>query len=130
MARIAGTAGSVKADATTVAQVYGLTSWELDYKGEAIDVTGMDSASDAKEFIGGLTEGTISMECFEEGDHPLNADIAPGATVLYELRYTGLTGASWHGSAIVTDLKPSVSVEGAVKWSITAQATGAIAYGT
>lgn len=127
MARIAGKAGEVKADATTVAVVYGVTSWELDYKGEAVDATGMDS-SGAKQFVAGLTEGTLSIECFEESDHPLNTDILPGLTILFNLRYVSTDAAAWHGSAIVTDLKPSVTVEGAVKWSITAQATGSFHY--
>jgi len=127
MARLSGKAGSVKADATMVALVYGVTSWELDYKGEAMDVTGMDS-SGAKAFIGSLTEGTISFECFEDTDHPLNTDILPGLTILWEFRYASGDTSAWHGSAIVTDLKPTVSVDGAVKWSVNAQCTGTFHY--
>ncbi len=127
MARLSGKAGSVKADATIVALVYGVTSWELDYKGEAVDVTGMDS-SGAKAFIGSLTEGTISFECFEDTDHPLNTDILPGLTILWEFRYASGDTSAWHGSAIVTDLKPTVSVDGAVKWSVNAQCTGTFHY--
>jgi predicted secreted protein len=127
MAAISGKAGSVKVDATVPAVVYSITSWEADLKGDAIDVTGMGD-SGAKTFIGGLTEGSCSFECYEDSDHVLNADIAPGASVLIQLRYVSTDAAAWHGEAIVTSLKPTVSVEGAVKWSVAAQFTGAVEY--
>lgn len=127
MATISGKAGSVLADATTPAAIYSVTSWELDLKGTAIDVTGMSDAG-AKTFVGGLTEGTAQIECFEDGDHALNTDIAPGLTILVQLRYISNDAAAWHGSAIVTGLKPTVAVDGAVKWSISCQFSGTIHY--
>ena len=127
MARLSGKAGEVKADATVAATVYGVTNWEIDYKGDAIDTTGMDSAG-AKVFIGGLTEISGTVECFHESDHELNTDITPAATILVELYYATGDASAWHGSAVVTDTKPTVQVDGAVKWSITFQGTGAWEY--
>jgi predicted secreted protein len=127
MARIVGNHSMIKLDATVPTEVVGCTSWEIDYKGEAIDTTGMDSAG-AKGFIGGLTEASIAFECYEDAATPLNTDIAPGAVLLWQFRYIHDDAAAWHGSAIITDMKPSVTVEGAVKWSITGQATGTVHY--
>lgn len=129
MAAISGKAGSVKADATVPAVVYSVTNWEVDLKGDAIDVTGM-SDSGAKTFIGGLTEGTCTIDCVEDGDNPLNVDIAPGATILIELRYVSTDASAWHGSAIVTSLKPTVKVDGAVTWAIGATFSGTVHYAT
>ncbi len=120
MARVSGKGGLVKMDATITAQVYAVTNWEMDYKGDTIDVTGMDSGG-AKAFLGGLIEATIAVECYEDGAFPLNSDITPGAAILFELYYVNTDTSAWHGTAYVTDKKPTVELSGAVKWSISAQ---------
>jgi hypothetical protein len=127
MANIAGKAGEIKIDATVPAVVYSVASWEADLKGDAIDVTGMTDAG-KKSFISGLTEGTFGAECYEDDANPLNPDVSPGATCLVQLRYVSTDTSAWHGSAIITDLKPTVTVEGAVKWSFTGQFTGEVHY--
>lgn len=128
MARISGKIGQVKLDATTPSVVYGVTSWEMTYEGNAIDVTGMND-NGAKTFIPGLTSATITVEAFEESDHPLNTDVRPGNIVLFDLYYQSTDSNYWYGSAIVTSASPSVQVDGAVKWTINLQATGTVSYG-
>lgn len=127
MANLAGKAGEVKIDSTVPAVVYSVTSWEADIKSDAIEVTGMGDSGN-KTFIGGLTEGTFTVECFEDSDHALNTDITPGATCLVQLRYNSADSSAWHGSAIITDLKPTVSVDGAVKWTFSGQFSGEVHY--
>jgi hypothetical protein len=127
MAMIAGKAGSVKADATVPTPVYSVTSWEFDYQGDAIETTGMSDGG-KRTYIGGLTGGNFTFECFEDTDHVLNADITPGATILVEFRYVSTDSSAWHGSGIVTSLKPTVAVDGAVKWTVTGTMTGTIEY--
>lgn len=127
MARIAGKAGEVEIDATVPATVYGVTNWELDYQGDAIDVTGMGD-SGARTFIGGLVGGSATIECFEDGAHALNTDIRPGLGVTANLRYVTTDLTSWNGTGYITGLRPRVAVDGAVQWTITVQFSGEIAY--
>jgi hypothetical protein len=129
MARISGKAGQVWADTGVVTEadvILGVTSWEMDQKGAADDTTGMDSGG-AKEFIGGLTEGTGSVEAFADG--ALDAHIVVGGLISVNLLYADGDTDCWYGSAIVTQRKPTVQVDGAVKWSIQFQYTSTIAYG-
>ncbi len=120
MARASGKSGTVTINAVGY---NGVTNWEIDYKGDAIDVTGMDSAG-AKAFIGGLTEWSGSCD--------LNWDVAQAypapATIFAATFITGAGGSydSWAGNVIVTSAKVTVPVEGACKLSITFQGTGAL----
>lgn len=130
MARLAGKAGAFKIDATVPADPVGVTSWELDYKGEAVDITGMDS-SGVKEFIAGLTEaaGTATLWATDDAQNPVaNTEIRPGLTCVVWLFHAATDAASWNGNAIITDVKPTVQVSGAVEYNISFQFTGAIAY--
>lgn len=120
MARASGKAGT----ATINAVGYnGVTSWEIDYKGDAVDVTGMSDAG-IKAFVGGLTEWSGSMD--------VNWDVAqanptPGSIVAASF-VTGATGAydTWAGNVIVTSAKVTTPLEGAVKLSISFQGTGSL----
>lgn len=130
MARLAGKAGAFLIDATDPVDPIGVTSWELDYKGEAVDITGMDS-SGVKEFIAGLTEaaGTATIFATDDATNPVaNTEIRPGLTCVIWLFHAASDAESWNGSAIITDVKPTVHVSGAVSYDISFQFTGAIAY--
>ncbi len=135
MARLAGKKGAIYTDlgdgvGENPAEVLGVTSWEIDYKGDAIDVTGMDS-SGAKSFIGGLTEWTATVECHWDSDEAQLADtLKPGNRIALQL-YLDNSGSPIFGDspyvyAIMTDFKPSVAVDGAVAVSMTLQGTGAL----
>lgn len=132
MARISGKAGQVWADiapgpSSEADVILGVTSWDLDLKGDAVDTTGMDSGG-AKEFLPGLTEGTGSVEAFADGT--LDTDIRPGTLLHIQLLYADGDTKGWFGTAICTGLKPNVQVEGAVKYTIGLQYSGTITYDT
>ena len=128
MPRIAGKAGQVWCDTgvpTEADIVLGVTNWELDLKGDAVDTTGMESGG-TKEFLAGLTEGTATVECF--ADVALDAHIIEGAILGCYLLYADGDASGWTGSGILTSKKPSVAVDGAVKWTLALQYSGTIAY--
>lgn len=130
MARQSGKAGQVWIDSTQPTNddaVLGVTSWELDLRGDAIDVTGMDSGG-AKEFVGGLTEGTATIECYADG--ALDSDIVEGSQVYCWLLYADGDTSAWQGRGIVTQKRPSVTVDGAVRWTLVVQYSGGIEYTT
>jgi predicted secreted protein len=127
MSRIAGKAGSVLIDATVPAAVLGVTSWDADLQGDVTDTTGMDSGG-TKEFLAGLTSGTASVECFSDGT--LNTDIRPGLTVLVNLKHVSTDANYWYGDGIVTSVKPTVAVDGAVKFSLGVQFSGTVTWGS
>lgn len=120
MARLSGKGGSLSIGG---AAVLGVTSWEIDYKGEAVDVTGMDS-SGAKAFVGGLTEWSFSCEGNLESGATLPTPAASVALSAVDSADTGYN--TYTGTMIITGVKPTTSVDGAVKYSITAQGTGAL----
>lgn len=132
MARIAGKGGQIAYDLSSGSpdiSTEAVTSWEMDYKGDVIDVTGMDSAG-AKAFIPSLTEATAQLEILATG--AIDTDLYPGLELeveLYPVAGARAATSSWNFTAIVTGCKPTVEVSGAVKYSVTVQATGAIAYG-
>lgn len=121
MARLSGKAGSATINAVGYK---GIKNWEIDYKGDAIDVTGMDS-SGAKAFIGGLTEwsGSVDMNWDTTQAIPTPAAIVAA---------TFLTGEgsgsydSYAGNVIVTSAKLSIPVEGAAQLNLTFQGTGTL----
>lgn len=125
MARFAGKGGTATFGGSAV---FACKDWECDYKGDAIDVTGMDS-SGAKEFIAGLTEWSATVNGFATG---ALSTIVPGTTVALVLRGAAAADGdvpNWTGSAIVTGLKVSTAVDGAVEVGCTLQGTGALTAG-
>jgi len=123
MARLTGKKGSVTIGASGV---YGVKSWEIDAKCDAVDVTGMDSGG-AKEFLSGLTEWNGTIECFLDSENFISNSVLGGAPVSFSLVSDATTPKiTCSGSAILTGWKPSVSVEGAVTLSITFQGTGTL----
>ena len=126
MARFAGKAGSITVAATNIA----ITSWEIDAKGDAIDVTGMDDAG-VKEFLAGLTEWSGSFEGFATGTV---AGSVPGTSIAAAVFASSVTAGAPKLTApalggFITGLKVSSAVEGAVKVSCTFQGSGALGYG-
>lgn len=121
MARLSGKGGS----ASIGGEVLGVTSWEIDYKGDAMDVTGMDSAG-AKAFLAGLTEWAGSCDGFLESGATLPL---PAAAVNPTISFVDSADAganTYTGDVIVTGVKYSTSVDGAAKYAITFQGTGAL----
>jgi hypothetical protein len=123
MARFSGKAGSITNAGTNIA----LTSWEIDAKGAADDVTGMDDAG-VKEFLAGLTEWSGSFEGFATGDVSASA---PGASFTAAVFKSSATAGApkLTGNAISTGLKVTSAVDGAVKASCTFQGSGTLTWG-
>lgn len=116
MARLSGKGGSVSIGGS----VLGVKSWDIDAKGDAVDVTGFDSAGE-KEFISGLTEWSGTAECFLDAGGYL-ASTALGTSVSVSLASSSTAPkVTCSGTAIVTGWKVSVPVEGAVTLSIAFQ---------
>lgn len=123
MARFSGKTGSFSTSSTYI----GVESMDIDYKGDAIDVTGMDS-SGAKAFIAGLTEWSAEVTGFVNG---AISSLVPGTTVTAGVWSTGSTGApKFTGSGIITGLKVNSTVAGAVNVTVSVQGSGVLTVGT
>ncbi len=123
MARFAGKTGGVTDGKSGIA----FSGWEIDAAGDAIDVTGFDSAG-AKEFVAGLTEWSGTAEGFVTGSV---AAYAPGSTIAgVVFASAGAGSVTLTGTIIVTSLRVGTAVAGAVTVSIGFQGTGPLAYGT
>ena len=120
MANLSGKQGSGTVGGQAITDV---TSWEIDYKADAIDVTGM-SDSGKKAFIGGLSEWSGSLEANLDSGQTLPTIGAAAALSLVDSADSGYN--TYAGTAILTGMKFSTSVEGAVKVSFTFQGTGTL----
>jgi predicted secreted protein len=120
MAVLSGKEGSATVGGTAITH---LASWEIDYKGDAIDVTGM-SESGKKAFIGGLTEWSGSMEFALDGGLALPTPATSVSVSLVDSADTGYN--TYAGTAVITGVKPSTSVDGAVKCSVSFQGSGTL----
>lgn len=120
MARLSGKSGS----ASIGGAISNVSNWEIDYQGDAIDVTGMDS-SGAREFIGGLTQWSGTVECHLDSAQALPTP--SGAAVAVSLVDSADTGYNtYSGNVIVTGIRPRTAVDGNVQCTITFQGTGAL----
>lgn len=122
MARFAGKGGTATFGGSTI---FGCTDWEVDYKGDAIDTTGMDSGG-AKEFIAGLTEWSVTVNGYATGTV---AALVPGTSLALVLRSAAAADGDvpqLTGTGIVTDLKVTSSVAGLVGVAVSLQGTGTL----
>lgn len=124
MAILSGKAGTVTINKGQYqAVIKGVTSWELDYQGDAVETTGMSDGG-KRTYIGGLTGWSGSVE--------FNVDSAatlptPAAAVTFVLRDSGDAGANtYSGTAITTSVKVSTSVDSVVKCTVAFQGTGTL----
>lgn len=123
MARYSGKGGSITGAGANIA----ITSWEIDARGDAVDVTGMDSGG-AKEFVSGLTEWSGTFEGFATGSL---AGSAPGTSVTGAVfKSSAAAGApKLTGNLIITGCRVQTTVEGAVRVTCTFQGTGPLTWG-
>jgi len=134
MARRAGYGGSVQWATFTIA---GVTEWEINAEGEALDSTGMDSAGVAA-YIPGITRwsGRVAGK-WDSTDtnslrHGAPPAITPGSTATVNLYVVGATDTSDYVCTVVyvTGWRTTVSLEGIVTWEMTFQGSGALTYPT
>ena len=130
MARIAGYGGSFTFNTLAV----GITEWEVNAEGEALDATGMDSAGVAA-YIKGITRWSgraagkwDSDEALIHGDPPAATDLAPGNTGTVHLNISTGAAHDYEGSIIITALRVTAPLEGIITWEVTFQGTGALTY--
>lgn len=131
MAAVAGYGGKVAVGANDVAQV---RNWNADIQREEVDTTHMhDGAGGWRSFISGLGAGTGTMDVNWDmtdtngqkalQDAVLNPPSTPPVVKLY------VDGTHYYsGSVIVTNVSPSVGVDGLAEASINFRFTGAVSF--
>ena len=86
--------------------IAGIKSWKLDYTFDVLDVTGFDSGG-SRVFVPTLKGWAGSFEGFKDG-----APLTIGTVVGLELQESSTATQQYRGSAIITGLHPSTSVDG------------------
>ena len=131
MAAVAGYGGKVAVGASNVAQV---RNWNADIQREEVDTTHMnDGAGGWRSFISGLGAGTGTMDVNWDmtdtnGQKTLqNAVLNPPSTPPVVKLYVDGTHY-YSGSVIVTNVSPSVGVDGLAEASINFRFTGAVSF--
>lgn len=126
MAKLAGHLASVDIGG---AEIVGFSSWSLNTNADVSDTTGF-SNDGVKEFIAGCTSWDGSFEgtaADQAADLFIGAGgLRPGATIVLKLFINATK--YYTGSAIVTGLSPTATVDDAIKWSVSFQGTGALTY--
>ena len=131
MAAVAGYGGKVAVGTSDVAQV---RNWNADIQREEVDTTHMnDGAGGWRSFISGLGAGTGTMDVNWDmtdtnGQKALqNAVLNPPSTPPVVKLYVDGTHY-YSGSVIVTNVSPSVGVDGLAEASINFRFTGAVSF--
>ena len=131
MAAVAGYGGKVVVGTSNVAQV---RNWNADIQREEVDTTHMnDGVGGWRSFISGLGAGTGSMDLnWDMTDTSgqkvlqnavLNPPTPPPTVKLY------VDGTHYYsGSIIVTNVSPSVGVDGLAEATVNFRFTGAVSY--
>ena len=108
MARVRGCGGDVLIG---TASATGIREWSLDYTISIIDGRGFDDACEPHPIVGMKTwDGSFRGP---KDGVPLTLFTTAGMT----FQESTTTGQSWTGSAILTGIHPTVSVEGLVEYS-------------
>jgi len=123
---LAGKAGNVYytttgGTATQAAIVAGMKSWAVDYVGEALETTDF-ADSGLKTYIAGLTGWSGSFEGYKDGAPTLTV----GTSYVLHLRESATTTQRYTGTAIITGLHGSASVDGVVTESYDFVGTGTL----
>lgn len=130
MAHLAGKSGAVYSTttggtATQTAIVAGMKSWTVDYVIDALDTTDFADVG-VKSYIAGLSGWSGSFEGYKDG--------APGLTVgtsyVLHLNESATTTQRYTGTAIITGLHGSASLDGVVALAYDFQGTGALSVPT
>jgi hypothetical protein len=110
MARVRGCGGSIIVGTGTTG-VAGIREWSLDYTVNIIDGRGFDDACEPHPVLGMQTwEG--SFRGAKDG-----APLALFATSAINLKESTTTGQNWSGSALISGIHPTVTVDGLVEYS-------------
>ncbi len=126
MGHIAGKTGAVYSTttggtATQTTIVAGMKSWTCDYTTDAIDSTDFADVG-VKTYIAGLSGWSGSFEGYKDG--------APGLTVgtsyILHLNESATTTQRYTGTAIITGLHGSASIDGVVTVGYDFQGTGGL----
>jgi len=123
---LAGKAGNVYyttagGTATGAAVVAGMKSWTCDYTLDALDTTDF-ADSGLRTYIAGLSGWSGSFEGFKDGAPTLTV----GTSYVLHLRESATTTQQYSGTAIITGLHGSASVDGIVTESYDFQGTGTL----
>lgn len=114
MARIAGKVGTV----TVGNSLGGVSSWEIDYEGRALDSTGMDDDGVA-QFTQGRTEWSGSCSGFwETGNEPDSSLVGAATTTSIDISMVTSNGQNYTGNGIVTRYHAEAAVDGAVQYTL------------
>ena len=124
MATHVGTSGVVKVGADTVAEVTGFT---IDQSADVVEDTSLTDTS--KSYLSLRNDATGTIEChWDETDTNGQGALTIGANVTLNLYPEGAdSGDTYYtGTAIVTGLSQSVSLDGVISRTVNVQFSGGI----
>jgi hypothetical protein len=121
MARVRGCGGSVTLGTVTAS---GIREWSLDYTVNILDGRGFDDACSPHPVLGMLDwKGKFSGP--KDG-----APLTLFTTAALVLNESTTTGQSWSGSAMLSGIHPTVSVDGLVQYSYDFEGVGTLTIAT
>ena len=127
MANHKGSEGLVKIGSNTLAE---LKSYSIDHTTNTIEDTTLSDTS--KTFQAGTSEFSGSADCFLDETDTAQVSLTAGAQVTLYVYPEGTDGGDtvYSGTAIVTGINRSASIDGMVDISFSFQGTGALSTAT
>jgi len=119
----AGNVYSTTAGGTLTGEVIvaGMKSWTVDYTADALDTTDF-ADSGLKTYIAGLSGWSGSFEGYKDGAPGL----VPGTAYVLDLRESTDSTQKYTGTALITGLHGSASVDGVVTLAYDFQGSGTL----
>ena len=117
MARVRGCGGDVLFDGT---RATGIREWNLDYTVDVLDGRGFDDACQPNPIMGMRTWGGNFRGPKDGGPLELFTENA------LQLHESTNATQRWTGQALITEIHPTVSVEGLVEYSYTFMGVGTL----
>jgi len=125
MAATHGRSGVIQISAVGVGQ---LTSWSISETVDEVDATPM--AASAKVYLAGLSDGTVSVDCFwdasDAGQEDIRDALAAGSSITVNIYPSGSTSAGayrYTGTVTITQCEVTGDVGGAITTKFTGRGT-------
>ncbi len=108
----------------------GMKSWTLSASVDMLDTTTFDegkATNSPRQFVPGLSQWSGTFEGFKDGVPPM---LGYGSSIVLALSESLTAGQSWLGDAFITDISPTIAVDGSVDYTFSFQGTGNLTVAT
>ncbi len=117
-------------DIRGLAFIDGMKSWTITHNVEMLDTTTFDegqASNSPRQFVPGLSGWSGTFEGFKDG---VPAALGYGSSIILALSESTTAGQSWLGDAYISEITPTIAVDGSVDYTFSFTGTGKLTVAT